>query len=270
MALPSPKILNRMPDKNPDSAQAQPETREALDIPLNLKGLLAEGREDNRPDQDGERIRESQAEDQDLQADEIDSVRRTLEAMDGKETTPANEANVREARKKLGEADLPPEEKQKVDLLQEQDGIVSDQVKDGRLNLNKVEAKIIELETHQRAERHHVILHRLNSRAIPTLAKYGIESISDVQAALKCTSQGDLIRTCENILKAASPTTPENFKSSDIQKSISNLKALDEILATGFKLSKEDADFDLGKFRIDPEAAVGAIRTAERIRKLRD
>ena len=83
--------------------------------------------------------------------------------------------------------------------------------------------------------------------------------MSDLQTALNCDSQADLISTCEKILKAASPQTERDFKTVDIRESIGNLNDLENILIAGFRLHKEDSDFSLEQFRIDPEAAMRMV-----------
>lgn len=202
-----------------------------------------------------------------FKADTVANARLTLETMNGQATTPENERKVREARATLGEAadDLPDDVKKDVETGQEKDSILNDQVADGRLNLNQVESRIVEFETHQRAELHHAIENRLSTKLIPALAGFGIKSLSDLQIALNCDSQTDLISTCEKILKAASPQTKRDFKTMDIRESIGNLNDLENILIAGFRLEKKDPDFKLEQFRIDPEAAVRMVRVEEEI-----
>ena len=87
---------------------------------------------------------------QNSKADEVANARQTLEHMNGQATTPENERKVREARAILGEAvdNLPDDIKKAVDEGQEKDSILNDQVADGHLNLNQVENRIVEFETH--------------------------------------------------------------------------------------------------------------------------
>jgi hypothetical protein len=206
------------------------------------------------------------------QADQVEQARKTLETVDGKATTPENERKVREARKALGEVakDLPDEAKNAVKSGQEKDGILNNQVADGRLNLNDVENRMAEFENHQRAELHHAIENRLSAKLIPALAAYDVNSLSDLQIAMNCDSQSDLITTCENILRAVSPHTERNFETSDMHESIGNLDELESILIAGFRLQKEDADFKLEQFRIDPEAALGMIMVEREIEGMSD
>ena len=138
----------------------------------------------------------------------------------------------------------------------------------GRLNLNKVESRIAEFESHQRVELHQAVIHRLNSKVLPKLLAFEIRAISDLQTALHCLSKDDLVQTCEKLLKISSPSTPEGYETSDILKSIGNLNALEDIFVEAFKLNEEDNDFHIKLLHDDPEAAFESIRVAKEIDEL--
>jgi hypothetical protein len=243
------------------------EVSESLDVPQDLENILGNKEKENHNRQKMAKDSDIQANNHNDKANQISNARQTLESMDGQPTTPGNERKVREARKALGEVanDLLDETKKDVKDGQEKDVIINDQVADGRLNLNDVEKRIVEYENHQRAELHHAIENRLSTKLIPALAAYDVNSLSDLQIAMNCDSQADLINSCENILKAASPHTERDFKTSDIHDSIGNLDELEKILIAGFRLQKEDDGFRLEQFRIDPEAALKAIRVEREI-----
>ncbi|WP_035241938.1 hypothetical protein [Desulfobacter vibrioformis] len=237
------------------------ESSESFEIPQELNSFLSSKGKENLSQKKKAEVLDEQAIGHDSKANDISNARQILEDMNGQETTPENEEKVRAARAALGKAadDLPKDVKKAVEEKQEKDSILNDQVADGRLNLNQIEDRIVEFETHQRAELHHAIENQLSTKLIPALAGFGIDSLSDLQLAMNCDSPADLIATCEKILEAASPQTERDFKTSDIRESIGNLNALEDILVAAFRLHREDPDFRLEKFRIDPEAAVRMV-----------